>query len=47
MNTHIDIPLIRLDLRKKGVCVKFMLNPMGIHTTPESFSYLCRKKDYL
>ena len=28
---------------KTGVYVKFMLNPMGIHTTPESFRYLCRK----
>lgn len=29
---------------KTGAYVKFMLNPMGIYTTPDSFSYLCRKK---
>ena len=23
------------------ICVKFMLNPTGIHTTPDSFRYLC------
>lgn len=24
------------------ICVKFMLNPMRIHTTPDSFRYLCK-----